>query len=219
MNIYWNRQNADIVPSLNAAGVVNRFDFFLRDTLSVNLIICVNQAVTNQPFGVTSLAGGESVKFGAKAAVTDADFLFSQATWVAQGAGDTQAYVADISLNTAELIAAIADADFLDVIAEWTIQNTSNENLDTTQVTFRIFPDVIKGTEGVPTSQFPVIQQYTDDSGTPAVRIVNAEGTVVGVFKNGIPYTFILSTGLWYPLLGSIVDGIPVLALGAGESV
>ncbi len=219
MNFYWNLQDQEIVPSLNSRGVVSRYDFFLRDTLPIELFLCESQANVNQPYGVIPLESGQSINFGAKAAVTDEDFLFSAATWVSAGSGATRRYTADVSLNTAELIAAVGSAASLDVIAEFVIQNTSNEDLYTTQITFRIFPDIIKGTEGVPTSQYPVIAQYTDGNDVPSVRIVNAEGTAVALFKNGATYIFITETGLWYPITGSIVDGVAVPGLGAGENL
>jgi len=219
MNIYWDIQGQTIVPSLNSRGTVPQYDFYLRDTLQVNLYLVTSQAVVNQPWAVTALAAGEEIDFGAKAAVTDTDFLFSQATWTSTGTGVTQRYVAEISLNTAELIAAMGDASSLDVIAEWTIRNTSNEGMYTTQVTFRILPDIITGSEGVPSSQYPVIAQYTDDSGIKAVRIVNAAGTAMSLFKNGVPYIFEPDTALWYPVTIKIVDSVPVLALGAGGNI
>lgn len=38
-------------------------------------------------------------------------------------------------------------------------------------------------------------------------------------FKNGQhPYIYIAETGLWYPLVGEIVDGSPVIGLGTGEA-
>ena len=219
MNIYWDIQGQTIVPSLNSRGTVPQYDFYLRDTLQVNLYLVTSQAVVNQPWAVTALAAGEEIDFGAKAAVTDTDFLFSQATWTSTGTGVTQRYVAEISLNTAELIAAMGELSSLDVIAEWTIRNTSNEEMNTTQVTFRILPDIITGSEGVPSSQYPVIAQYTDDNDVKAVRIVNAAGTAVALFKSGSTYIFIVETGLWYPIVGSIVDGAQVIALGEGENI
>jgi len=219
MNLYWDIQGQTIVPSLNSRGTVSQYDFYLRDTLPVNLYLVTSQAVVNQPYAVTALAAGESIDFGAKAAVTDSDFLFSQATWTAAGTGATQRYAGEISLNTAALIAALGVLTSLDVIAEWTIRNTSNEEQYTTQVTFRILPDIITGSEGVPSSQYPVIAQYTDDDSVKAVRIVNADGTAMGIWKNGVPYIYETDTALWYPVTIKIVDSIPVLATGAGENI
>lgn len=222
MNLYWDLQNQKFVPSLNNTTKIERFDFILRDILPVTLRVCNTQTNLNVPYIVTALDAGKSIKFGAKALTTyatDTDFLFSQATWTAAGAGETTTYTADIELNTAELIAAIGSEAYLDCKGEFTIQNASNENELSTQCTFRIYPDVISGNEGVPSTQYQIIAQYTDDNNVPSVRIVNAEGIAVCLFKNGSPYIFIQSTGLWYPLTGTIVDGIPVPAFGAGDNV
>jgi hypothetical protein len=222
MNIYWSLQEQKLMPSLNSTAQITQFNFVLRDTIPVVLRVCNTQSVQNVPYVVTAIDAGKSIKFGAKALATyatDAEFLFSQATWTAAGSGTTTTYTANINLNTAELIAAIGTAAYLDCKAEFTILNASNENELSTQVTFRILKDVVTGSEGVPTSEFQVIAQYTDESNVQSVRIVNAAGVAVGLFKNGAPYVFIQSTGLWYPLTGVIQDGIPVPALGAGESI
>jgi len=222
MNIYWDMQNQKLVPSLTSTSKIERYDFILRDLLPVTLRVCNEQTNINVPYVVTAIDADKSIKFGAKALatyITDTDFLFSQATWTEVGSGTNTTYTADIELNTAELIAAIGSSSYLDCQAEFTIQNASNKNELSTQTTFRIYPDVIKGTEGVPTTEYQVIAQYTDDNNVAAVRIVNAEGVAVSLFKNGSPYVFIQSTGLWYPLTGTIVNDIPVPAFGAGENV
>jgi len=222
MAIYWDLQNQKLVPSLNSEAAITRYDFVLRDTLPVVLRVVNWQAVNNVPYVVTAIDAGKSIKFGAKASAsyaTDTEFLFSQATWTAAGSGTTTTYSANIPLNTAALIAKMGTATSLDCKAEFTILNATNGNELSTQVTFRIIRDVISGDEGVPSSEYDVIAQYIDDSGVASVRLVNSDGVAVGLFKNGAPYVFILSTGLWYPLTGTIQDGIPVPAFGAGEAI
>jgi hypothetical protein len=222
MNLYWDFQNQKMVASLNSTAAVTRYDFVLRDTLPVTLRVCNTQSVLNVPYVVTAIDAGKSIKFGAKALATyatDTEFLFSQATWTEAGTGESTTYTANIEFNTSELIAAIGSESYLDCKAEFTILNGSNENELSTQFTIRVLKDVVTGSEGVPTSQYPVIAQYTDDNGVQAVRLINAAGTCVGLFKNGAPYVFILSTGLWYPITGIIKDGIHVPAFGAGEQI
>jgi len=222
MNIFWSHQEQKLVPSLNSEAAITRYDFVLRDTLPVVLRVVNWQAVNNVPYIVTAIDAGKSIKFGAKASAsyaTDTEFLFSQATWTAAGSGITTTYSANIPLNTAALIAKMGTATSLDCKAEFTILNATNGNELSTQVTFRIIRDVISGDEGVPSSEYDVIAQYIDDSGVASVRIVNSDGVAVGLFKNGAPYVFILSTGLWYPLTGTVVDGVPVPAFGAGENI
>lgn len=223
MNLYWDLQNQKMIASLNSAAssAVTRYDFVLRDTLPVVLRVCNAQSVMNVPYVVTAIDSGKSIKFGAKALATyttDAGFLFSQSTWTEAGSGENTTYSANITLNTSELIAAMGSNPYLDCKAEFTILNASNENELSTQFTIRILADVITGSEGVPTSEYQVIAQGVDDTGAQIVRIVNADNVLIGVFKNGTPYTFIQSTGLWYGLTATIQDGIPVPAFSAGEA-
>lgn len=219
MDMYWYKDDQQIVVGLNSTRQVTRYDWFMRDVLPIKLYIVEKQASTNVPFFVSDIEAEESIAFGAKADYNETTFLFSQATWTAQGSGESRYYSADISLNTAELIAAVGTDDFLDIIGEFTVVRADNSNALTTQFNIRVTQDIISGSEGVPTSEYPVVAQYIDDSGTPAVRLVNSEGVAVCLFKNGSPYVFISETGLWYPLTGKIQDGQPTPAFGAGEVI
>jgi len=220
MNMFWNLQNQQLVAGLNSNVQVTGYSFYLRDVLPISLALVTEQASETQPYAVTALEATQSIKFGAKAAASDTEFLFSEATWTDNGSAlpDTR-YTADVSLNTAALIAALGSLSSLVVIGEFTIQNADNSNELTTQFNITIKPDIIKGTEGVPTTEYNVVAQYMDDNGVAAVRLVNSNGVAVGLFKNGTPYVFILSTGLWYPLTGTIIGGVPVPAFGAGENI
>ena len=222
MNIYWSHQEQKLVPSLNSEAAITRYDFVLRDTLPVVLRVVNWQAVNNVPYIVTAIDAGKSIKFGAKASAsyaTDTEFLFSQATWTAAGSGITTTYSANIPLNTAALIAKMGTATSLDCKAEFTILNATNGNELSTQVTFRIIRDVISGDEGVPSSEYDVVAQYTSDLGVGSVRLVNSDGVAVGVFRNGCPYVFETTTALWYPLTATLQDGIVIPAFGAGEEL
>jgi hypothetical protein len=222
MNIYWSHNEQKMIQSLNSTATVSRYDFVLRDSLPVTLRVCNAQAVQNVPYIVTSIGAGKAIKFGAKALATyatDTSFLFSQATWTESGTGETTTYTANIPLNTSELIAAIGTSSYLDCKAEFTILDISGNTHElSTQFAMRIYPDVITGSEGLATNEYIPIVQAADDTGAQIVRIVNADGVLVGVFKNGAPYVYIQSTALWYPLTGIIQDGIPVPAFGAGET-
>jgi hypothetical protein len=217
MNIYWWRDNQQIVTNLNSTRQVPRYDWFLRDTLPVDLYVVEKQSNVNVPFAVTAIEATQTISFGAKEAYTDTSFLFSSNSWTPSGSGDSQKYTGEISLNTAELIEKIGTSDYLDVVAEFTILNADNSNVLTTQFDVRVTQDVISGSEGTPTTQYPVIAQYTTDGGEQAVRLVDGNGVSVGYFKNGAPYVYIAETGLWYPLTGAIIDGKPSPAFGAGE--
>lgn len=222
MNIYWDLQSQKLVPSLTSASKIERFDFVLRDILPVTLRVCNEQSKNNAPYVVTAIDAGKTIKFGAKALAsyqTDTDFLFSEAVWTEAGSGTSTTYSADISLNTAALIAALGTSAYLDCKIEFTIQNSSNENELSTQSIFRIYPDVIKGTEGVPSTEYQVIAQYTSDLGVASVRLVNASGEAVAIFRNGCPYVYETTTAKWYPLTATLQNGIIIPAFGAGENV
>ena len=176
MNIYWDIENQRIVAGLNSRSLVTQFNFFLRDTIPVDLILCAPQANVNQPYSVQSLDVGDSIRFGAKAAVTDSAFLFSCASWVASGSGTTQKYTGSFQMNTAALIAALGSLASLAVKAEFTIVQPDNSHALTTQFSIVVYPDVIIGTEGVPVTAFNVVEQFTDSDGIAKVRLVNSLG-------------------------------------------
>lgn len=176
MQIYWWKDNQRIVASLYGTRQVTQIDWYLRDSIPVDIYIVQSQTSINQPFAVTSVGDGNSIRFGAKSDYDNIDFLFSQATWIASGSGDSQKYSAQISLNTTELIAAMAAVDTLTVKAEFTIVQSDNSHALTTQFDIQITRDVIVGTEGVPTTKFNVIEQFTDTDGIAKVRLVNASG-------------------------------------------
>ena len=181
MNIYCYRDNQQLIASLYSNQVVLQYNWFLRDVIPISLILVTKQANVSQPYAVTALNAGESIQFGAKAAYADATFLFSQNTWTSEGTGPTQKYTANVSLNTTELIAAMAAVDTLTVKAEFTFVQADNSNALTTQFLIKVTRDVIIGTEGTPTSEFPVIQQFTDVDGIAKVRLVNSLGQTVFV--------------------------------------
>jgi hypothetical protein len=177
MNIYWHKDNQELAKSLYDEQAVSQYNWFLRDVIPVSLyIVQKNTGSINVPFAVTDIADGESIRFGAKAAYADTSFLFSQASWTGSGSGTSRKYSATISLNTAALIAAMASVDELTVKGEFTIIQADNSNALTTQFDIKVMRDVIIGTEGVPTTEFNVIEQFTDTDGIKKVRLVNADG-------------------------------------------
>lgn len=177
MNIYWHKDNQELVTSLYDQQAVSQYNWFLRDVIPVSLyVVRKNTGSINVPFAVTDIATGESIRFGAKAAYDDTSFLFSQASWTGSGSGATRKYSAEISLNTSALIAAMAAVDELTVKGEFTIIQDDNSNALTTQFDIKVTRDVIIGTEGVPTTEFNVIEQFTDSDGIKKVRLVNADG-------------------------------------------
>jgi hypothetical protein len=182
MNIYIYRNNQQLVAGLNSTQPVTQYNWILRDTIPIDLYIVQRQTNINTPFAVTAIGAGESIAFGAKAAYADTEFLFSQNSWTPEGSGATQRYTADVSLNTAALIAAMAAVDELTVKAEFTFIQPDNSHALTTQFDIKVTRDVIIGSEGVPVEAFNVIEQFTHPTtGVKMVRIVNADGAPVFV--------------------------------------
>lgn len=216
MNLYWDTQNQRLVPTLFNTSAIASMTFILRDTLPVRLYIVAPQNSATTPYAVTDIEATESIAFGAKKLLADADFTISQATWTGTGSGTSKYYAADIVLNTAEMIAAIGSADTVTLRAEFTIVGADNSNRLSTQFDLVINRDVIVGDEGTVAAQYPVIAQYTDDSGAAGVRIVNGAGVTQGLWKNGVPYVYCESTALWHPLIVRVVDGVPTPAFGEG---
>lgn len=70
-------------------------------------------------------------------------------------------------------------------------------------------------------------EQTTDPQGAPVYTQQEADARFVPQhadlafwqFRNGTPYGYEASTAKWYPLVVTIVDGIPVLTLGPGETL
>lgn len=153
LSLYWDLQNQRLVPSLYSTGKITAMTFVLRDKVPVSLALVTEQASTVQPYTVTELASGQSIRFGAKTAVTESGFVVSQFTWADNGEElPDRRYTADIDLNTAELIAAIGVLSTIALVAEFTILNGDGSNELSTQFTLNVIPDVIVGTEGVPVS-------------------------------------------------------------------
>jgi hypothetical protein len=188
----------------------------LRDTIPIHLYIVTEQYSEVTKYAVSDIEALHTISFGAKAALTDAEFDVSENTWTPVGSGTDKYYSANVELNTAELIAAIGDLNTITLKAEFTIVSPTGANQLSTQFDLTINRDVIVGTEGIISGNYTVIIQYQDDDGGQGVRIINAAGTQVGLFKNGSPYVFCETTGLWYPLTAREVDGIVVPGYGEG---
>ena len=216
MNLYWDTQNQKLVPSLYSTASISTMTLVLRDTVPVHLYIVTPQNSAVQPYTVGDIAALHTIAFGAKAVLADTEFDISENTWEAVGSGTDKYYGADVELNTAELIAAIGGSNTITLKAEFTIVSPAGANQLSTQFDLVINRDVIVGTEGIISGNYTVIIQYQDDDGGQGVRVINAAGTQVGMFKNGSPYVFCEATGLWHPLTARQVDGIVVPGYGEG---
>lgn len=147
MNIFWDTANQRLVKALTSKAEVAGFTFVLRDAMPITLYLVTEQSSILTPYAVAAIASGHSVKFGAKAALTDTTYLVEQATWTPAGSGSTQRYEASLPLDGAALIAAMAGLPSLALFAEFTTQDADGKQFLSTQFTLTIIPDVIQGTE------------------------------------------------------------------------
>ena len=147
MNLFWNINAQQLIPGLAGGGAVTLIICVLRDALPVSLYLCNEQSNISTPYAVTAITSGHSVKFGAKAALTDLTYLSEQATWTPAGSGATQRYEAGIPLDGAALIAAMTGLSSLDLFAEFTTQDAAGHQYLSTKFTLRVIPDVITGSE------------------------------------------------------------------------
>ena len=146
MNLYWDTQNQKFLSSL-AGGSVTALSFVLRDALPISLYLCHRQSSILTPYVVESITSGHSIKFGAKAALTDTSYLVEQDTWTPAGSGSTQRYEASLPLNGASLISAMTGLYSLALFAEFTTQDGYGKQYISSQFTLTIIPDVITGSE------------------------------------------------------------------------
>ena len=135
------------MKALTSKAEVAGFTYVLRDSLPISLYLVQSQSNVTTPYAVTAITSGHSVKFGAKAALTDATYLVEQATWTSAGSGATQRYEASLPLNGAALITAMTGLTSKTLFAEFTTQDSNGKQYNSTQFSLIIIPDVITGSE------------------------------------------------------------------------
>lgn len=185
MNIFWDKENHEFVAGLSDSNLVTRLDWILRDTVPVVLYI-VTPSTTDQTYTPAAAPAGYSPRFSLKASGSfDGAALAAQATWTQTLDADSKiVYTANISLNTAALIAAVGALTELDLVGEFTLQDASGLNADSTQIDVRIKPDVHRATDVDPDALAPWWQEYTDAaSGKKCLRIKNSDGETLVEFK------------------------------------
>jgi len=214
MNIFWNIEDHEYVAGLSDSNLVDRFDWILRDVVAVRLYIVTPSAV-DQTYTPASAPAGFEPRFALKkSGELDNDPLAASADWAQTLDADGKVcYDGTIDLNTALLIAAVGTATELDLIGEFTLQDAAGLNRDSSQVTVRIKPDVNRAGEQAPAGGSSLY-------GTLDARYVQVhEDQAFIQRKNKLDYIYIAGSGLWYPIVGTIEDGIPKLTLGEGVSL
>lgn len=217
MNLFWDALNQKIVSALTSTREVTAYELVLRDVYPITLAYITEQANITTPYVAGAIEAKKTILFVAKLASDLASApLIRAAIWTVTGAGTATRYTADWNCGTPELVAAMGTKTSLALKGEFVIVRADNTNEYSTQFDITIIPDVNRETDVNPSALYPAIQQFTGDDGTAFVRLVNEKGEIVGLFGNGSPYTFVLSTGLWHPMTAAVVDGIPTPAFGAG---
>jgi len=218
MNMFWDLQNQRLVTGLYSTATVASYSLVLRDKVPVSLALVTPQASATQPYAVTELSSGQSIRFGAKKVVTDSGFVVSAFTWADNGlALPSRRYTADIDLNTAELIAAIGALSTLAIVAEFTILNGDGSNELSTQFTINIKPDVIVGTEGSATSADD-IAFATPGYVTDQDNAIKTPTSGLYRLKNGALQLYNSTTGLYHTLTLAGAAGSEYPSFGAGEA-
>ena len=222
MNVFVDFSDQKLVSGLNAspASSIKSYSMILRDYNAITLYVVAPTVPTsaNQPFTPMTIDDGASISFAMKdPANLQNDPLVKCAAWTpGTDALGNPIYSGQWILNTAELIAFMGSKSSATLRAEFTLVQGGNDQFST-QFDVVITPDVIRDSDGVPATLFNTLEQFTDESGVPGVRLINGAGVIVGMFKNGCPYVFCLDDGSWNPIIVTTVDGKKIISLGAGE--
>jgi len=154
MKIFINQDSKKFVSSQKFNAVVNRFDFKRGDTAKVELAYV-------QDNELIQLAGAYTIVFGIKeAGKYDGDYVVYDAVFVYNAT--TGFYEAEPNFNTTELndLLNAVDGDstndipFVDCLFEITATDDNGISSSATS-TARVFHDVNKGNEGIPTGANP----------------------------------------------------------------
>ena len=217
MNLFWDRQNHKMTTALTSTQAVDRLTLVLRDTYEITLAEMTPQSNIGAPYVAGEVGAGQSIRFGAKASGSFAGgFLFSALTWVLTGSGSSARYTADMSLNTAALIAAIGTATALDVVGEFVVIGTGLENIDSTQFNIRAIPDVIRGTEGALADPDPALAtvDYVDAAVAQAMEPSGGAYKLEdGLLKLWNPYQ-----STWHAVSINGAAGSETISIGTGEA-
>ena len=222
MNVFWDINSQKLVSGLSAspASSIKSYSMILRDYNAIMLYVVAPTVPTsaNQPFTPMVIDAGASISFAMKdPAHLELGPLVSCVVWTpGTDALGNPTYSGQWILNTADLITFMGTKSSATLRAEFTLVQGGN-NQFSTQFDVIITPDVIRDSDGIPATLFNTLEQFTDESGTPGVRLINGAGVIVGMFKNGCPYVFCLADGSWNPIVVTIVDGKKIISLGAGE--
>lgn len=188
MILVYDIANRELLSALTATQSLQSLILTLRDVVSIDLYV-VQPTTSASGYTQQECPAGWSLKLSIKPAPTAtsaadlaADALAGQGTWTLSGSGATAKYVGELDLNTAELISKVGTAPYLDCLLEVVLQDASQRNRDSAQVTVRIRADVHRPTDTIPGALSHVLQEYVNSNGAKCIRIVNSDGQTLAAF-------------------------------------
>ena len=175
MRVYVNLDSNEFVVSPVLTQRVSTLYFVRRDTVPVEVQFVRQGSVVELGAGATGAIGMKKTFTG--------NFLASDSAWTKTGTGTSTVYQFDLNLNTANLDTEFtpdATTDSIDCKIEvsWTVSGTTSTTLPTTAT---VFNDVIRGSEGVPTSTAAPYALLQSPGGTIFRLSVDNDGVVTTV--------------------------------------
>jgi hypothetical protein len=165
MKLYLDTTNGRLVTSATDATPLGSLPVHQGDIGSVQLVLLAETGNIAAPFTVIDLPTPyASITLGARLAsnLMQEELLFSATGWVASGTGPTRVYTASLNRETSGLADAFPDANLtlrsvdalLDI--QWTSADESEKATPLRQWPVTITRDLVRDTEGVPTSGSPL---------------------------------------------------------------
>ena len=203
MRIYINRTTGQFITSPKFNAIINRFDWKRGDTAQVEIGF-VDDGVLVPLVGAFGLTFGmkEDGKFEGDYVVQHTDFTLNATTGF---------YVGTPNFNTIELDALLMvdgddsnDIEFVDLLFEVSANDDNGIFSSSTSVA-RVFHDVIKGDEGVPTTgtpTYPTAQQLIDLVDLNWVELpedTHNNAALPSVYTLGKLYLMATDAGTGYP--------------------
>ena len=218
MKIFINQDSKKFVSSQKFNAVVNRFDFKRGDTAKIELAYVQNNELIQ-------LAGAYTIVFGIKeAGKYDGDYVVYEAVFVYNAT--TGFYEGEPNFNTTELNDLLNaddgddtnDIPYVDCLFEITATDEDGISSSATS-TARVFHDVNKGNEGIPTGANPsysVVGHVHSDYAASIAAIEardwvalsnNVYDYTVGpsVYPIGTEYVMGVTTSLGYPCANGVL--------------
>jgi hypothetical protein len=170
---------------------------------------------------VAELAAGSKIAVAAKlaSALDSATVLFSAFDFSLDGSGDDICYYADLDLNTQEIDDVFSEqaAASADIKVDIEVQNSDN----TDRLTFQFDGTLKQQVYDNEPSTTPGTPPNYSAAECEARFVPRSEDQAFARFHAGTWYHYIAASEPtpWHPEVAALVDGIPVLTLGPGESL